>query len=332
MNRAALATAIIVALPLTARAADGRAPRHDNNPDPRLRAPVLLAAGSETDDRAAAAMIARGLDLRRQGKPAEALEMFQRAHAIAPSARTLGQMGLVEGTLEHWTDAEDHLTAALAAADDPWILKNKTNLQTALDSVKPHIGQLVFAGTAGAAVTVAGKVAGTLPNVAPVRVAAGTVLVSATASGSKQFVDRITVQGGMQTAVTINLQPVELTAPPSPPAPSTPTAAPIITELHPHYSWKTWMGGGLLAVGAGLLTWGIVWIAVDGNHAGGTCADPTLMNCAPVYDTKTLGWVLTAGGAAASAGGGLLLYTSKSSGTDITMSLAPRSFGLAARF
>ena len=73
--------------------------------------------------------------------------MFQRAHAIAPSARTLGQMGLVEGTLEHWTDAEDHLTAALAAADDSWIRKNKANLQTALDSVKPHIGQLVFSGT-----------------------------------------------------------------------------------------------------------------------------------------------------------------------------------------
>src|SRR5690348_1479409 len=128
MNRAALATAIIVALPLTARATEGRTAHRDNNPDPLPRAAVLLssaAAGSETDDHAAAAMIARGLDLRRQGKPAEALEMFQRAHAIAPSARTLGQMGLVEGTLEHWTDAEDHLTAALAASDDPWIRKNR---------------------------------------------------------------------------------------------------------------------------------------------------------------------------------------------------------------
>ena len=147
-------------------------------------------------------------------------------------------------------DAEDHLTAALAAADDSWIRKNKANLQTALDSVKPHIGQLVFSGTPGAAVTVAGKGAGTLPNVAPVRVAAGTVLVSATAPGSKQFVDRITVQGGMQIAVTINLQPVELTPPPSSPTPSAATAVPIIPELHPHYSLENLDGGGLLVVGA----------------------------------------------------------------------------------
>lgn len=332
MNRAVLATAIIVSLPLTARTSEGRAPNRNDKSDPVLGATVLLAAESETDDRAAGAMIARGLDLRRQGKPAEALEMFQRAHAIGPSARTLGQIGLVEGTLEHWTDAEDHITAALVAADDPWIRKNKANLQTALDSVKPHIGQLVFAGTPGAAVTVAGKAAGTLPNVVPVRVAAGTVLVSATAPGSRQFIDRITVQGGMQTSVTINLQPVELTPPPSPRAPSTATAVPIIPELHAHYSWRTWTGGGLLAVGAGLLTWGIIWAAVDGNHAGGTCSDPAAMNCARVYDTKTRGWILTAGGAVAAAGGGLLLYTSKNSGTDITMSLGTRSFGLAARF
>jgi hypothetical protein len=335
MKRVALIAAIVVALPLAAHADTGRAPREDTRPDPILHASILLAsgaAGSETDDRAAGAMIARGLELRRQGKPAEALEMFQRAHAITPSARTLGQMGLVEGTLEHWTDAEDHLTAALAAADDPWIRKNKGNLQSALDSVKPHIGQLVFSGTPGAAVTVAGKVAGTLPNVAPVRVAAGTVLVSATASGSKQFVDRITVQGGMQTAVTITLQPFEPPPAPAPTAPFNPATVPIMPELHPHYSWKTWTGGGLLAVGAGLLTWGIVWIAVDGNHTSGACSDPALMNCAPVYDTKTIGWILTAGGAAAAAGGGLLLYTSKNNGTDITMSLAPTSFQLSGRF
>src|SRR5262249_46220504 len=115
---------------------------------------VLSATGTAyAADRTADSMITKGLELRREGKPDQALEMFQRAHALAPSPRTLGQMGIVEGTLEHWTDAEDHLTAALAAPDDPWVKKNQTVLQTALDSVKAHIGQLVFSGTAGAAVT-----------------------------------------------------------------------------------------------------------------------------------------------------------------------------------
>ena len=88
---------------------------------------ILCVSGvARADDRATAdAMIARGLELRREGKPDEALEQFQRAHALAPSARTLGQMGIVEGTLKHWTDAEDHLTAALALSNDAWVKKNQ---------------------------------------------------------------------------------------------------------------------------------------------------------------------------------------------------------------
>jgi hypothetical protein len=305
---------------------------------PRSRTYVIatfifcLSGVARADDRATAdGMIARGLERRREGKPEEALEQFQRAHALAPSARTLGHMGIVEGTLKHWTDAEDHLTAALALSSDAWVKKNQGNLQSALDNVKPHIGQLVFSGSPGATVAVAGKPAGTLPNVGPVRVAAGTVLVTATAPNSKQFVERVEVQGGMQTAVTINLQPVDIQAPPPPPAPTPALAAPI-TEMHPHYTWKTWTGGALVAVGAGLATWGIVWIAVDGNSAGGTCADATVANCRHVYDTKTPGWILTAGGAAAVAAGGFLLYRAQSSGTDIALSLGPSSLVLGGHF
>lgn len=62
-----------------------------------------------------------------------------------------------------------------------------------------------------------------------------------------------------------------------------------VTELHPHYYWKSWAGGGLLLLGAGVMTWGIVWIAVDGNSSGGACADPSAMNCNPVYNTRTPG-------------------------------------------
>lgn len=299
-----------------------------------LAAALLLLvpkAGLAGDDRAADAMIARGLELRRQGKPDEALEMFQRAHALASSPRTLGQMGLVEGTLEHWTDAEDHLTAALGSPEDPWVRKNRANVQGALDMVKTHIGQLVFSGTPGATVTVAGKLAGTLPNIQPVRVGAGTVLVTANASGSKQFVQSIAVQPGMQTAVTINLEPIGV-RPPAAASPSQPTAAPPIAELHPSYSWKVWTGGGLLALGAGVMTWGIVWIAVDGNGAGGACSAAAGMDCMPVYNTRTPGWILTAAGAASAAAGGYLLYSAHKSGTDMTIGLGPSSLVLGGHF
>ena len=59
--------------------------------------PVASAAGAETE---ADGLIARGLELRRQEKQTDALDLFQRAHAIAPSPRTLGQMGLVEASLQ----------------------------------------------------------------------------------------------------------------------------------------------------------------------------------------------------------------------------------------
>jgi hypothetical protein len=289
----------------------------------------LSGAARAGDDRAADALIAHGLELRREGKPDEALQMFQRAHALAPSARTLGQMGIVEGTLEHWTDAEEHLKAALAASEDPWVRKNDALLRTALESVGGHIGQISFSGPAGATITVAGRLAGTLPNMAPVRVAAGTVLVSASAAGTKEFTESVNVQAGMQTPVIVNLEPIELR--PSQVAADRSPATALFVEARPRHTWRTWTGAGLITAGAGLLTWGIVWIAVDGRGSGGTCT-VTATPCSPVYNTKTPGWILTAGGAVAAAAGGVVLYSGRSNNSDVNVSLAPGELVAGGRF
>src|SRR5690349_2291240 len=70
---------------------------------------------SEADE-----LIKQGFQLRLQAKNAEALELFARAHAIAPSGKTFAQMGVAEVALGHWVDAEAHLEAALARHDSPW--------------------------------------------------------------------------------------------------------------------------------------------------------------------------------------------------------------------
>ena len=59
-------------------------------------------------------LIERGVQLRREGKPGEALELFDRANAMTSSARALAQMGLCEMSLHRWAEAEANLGAALA--------------------------------------------------------------------------------------------------------------------------------------------------------------------------------------------------------------------------
>src|ERR1035438_5559624 len=65
-------------------------------------------------------LISQGIKLRLQGKNAEALDLFLKAHALVPSARTLGQIGSAEVALHRWTEAERHLEDALSRHDSPW--------------------------------------------------------------------------------------------------------------------------------------------------------------------------------------------------------------------
>lgn len=285
------------------------------------------AAQSTADD-----MIARGLELRREAKPEQALEMFQRAHALAPSPRTLGQMGLVEASLEHWLDAEAHLTASLATPEDAWVRKNRSFLDPALVLCRSHVGELVISGPSGTDVAVDGKRVGTLPTVPPVKLAAGNAVVTATGAGFQDFSKTVTIVGGAKVSLAIVLDPIEkrpavaLAAP----VPVSNAAPPAAVVERGGRGWKTYTGIGLVAAGAGLLTWGITWIAVDGNDRcsmGGPA-------CATVYDTKTAGWVLAAGGAAATGVGTLLLIKGhrSESNPNVILAATPTSLLIRARF
>ena len=95
------------------------------------------------------ALIEQGLDLRRDGKPEQALEMFRQAHALAPSPRTFGQMGLVETSLKRWVEGENHLSVSLANPDDRWVAKNRAFLDEALGLCRSHVGDLIVSGPAG---------------------------------------------------------------------------------------------------------------------------------------------------------------------------------------
>src|SRR3982751_2270792 len=86
-----------------------------------LIAGALVGAARQARADDAEPLIRRGIELRRAGRDAEALEQFRQANQLAPSPRAAAQIGLAEQALGRWLDADGHLRAALAAPSDPWI-------------------------------------------------------------------------------------------------------------------------------------------------------------------------------------------------------------------
>jgi hypothetical protein len=165
-----------------------------------VSAPLGAFAGTPTVDD----LIDQGLELRRQArglspdaqraKLEQALELLQRAHAQAPSPRTLAQMGLAEQSLGRWLDADSHLAAALASTDYPWIIKNRGLIEQSLAGVGRHIGRLLVQGSPpGASVYVNGQPRGTVPLPAPVQVAEGEASVQITAPGHQPFITTLKI-------------------------------------------------------------------------------------------------------------------------------------------
>ncbi len=301
---------------------------------------MILAAfahvASAADDKAAAdALITKGLELRRQGRALDAIDLFQKANAIAPTPRSLGQLGLAESAVEHWSDAEEHLAGALGTPQDAWVKKNRAALDQALELARTHIGQIALTGHAGAAIVISGKSFGTLPLAKPIRVNAGPALVTATAPGFKQFEMSIPVEVGKETQLKVDLEPLQL--PPAPPPvaghPPVVTGGPT-TPVEPasHSNWRTWTGASLLAGGGAIAAWGIVWIALDGHHSSGSCTANAPTGCQPVYNTKTTGIILTGVGAGVAVVGGILLYSAKSHDAEVGVAVGPSSLILGGRF
>jgi hypothetical protein len=281
---------------------------------------LVETASARGSDHDPDALIMRGLELRRAGRSEEALQLFRRAYESAPSPRTLGQMGLVESSLQLWTDADAHLTAAVATPDDGWVHKNRQFLDQAIDRTREHVGELVITGPPGARIAVGGKAIGPLPLLAPIRIAEGDVAVSATSDGPKPFSVDVSIKGGGRAAISIVLDPIDL-ALPNPGA----EAEPLVSTRFPKKA-RLLLGASLAVTGAAALVWGIAWIAIDGR--------PSCGGCATSYDTRTAGLLLVGGGSALALAGGALIFSAVHLGAPAngTIGLANRSVQFEARF
>jgi hypothetical protein len=141
------------------------------------------AACAQADDDA---LIHQGVELRKQGQNAEALAAFQRADAAHPSPRAKAQIALAEQALGRWVEAEVGLLAVLDldVENDPWIERNREPLESALATIRDHLGTLeIESNVEGATIVVNGTPVGTSPLPSAVRVVAGTAQIEVQAQG-----------------------------------------------------------------------------------------------------------------------------------------------------
>lgn len=234
---------------------------------------VALAAPARADS--ADALYKRGVDLRRAGKDAEALETFKQLADVDKSARVAAQMGLAEQALGMWVEAEGHIQDSLKGGGDQWIAKNRDILVRALDEIGARLGNIdVWGEPVGAEVLIDGKVVGALPLPHPVRAVVGSIPITVRAAGYQDRVTVISLMPNQSARERFVLQPVEkvrlakadllpVPVPPSVRDPMRPRDEPVASagKLRASGKWIAW-GAGAAALGVG------VFAAVRQDSAG----------------------------------------------------------------
>lgn len=179
-----------------------------------LAAAPGLALAQSSDP--AEALMAEGVELRRQGRDAEALERFRAAFDQSGSPRARAQVALAHQALGNWIEAESNLEAALDTRD-PWVERNRGALEGALETVRSRLAFLEVRGEpAGAQVRVDGRDVGLLPLAEPARVVAGDVVVEVSKDGYATILRPVRVRPGATGRETIRLVPVSSGAPSEP--------------------------------------------------------------------------------------------------------------------
>lgn len=233
--------------------------------------PVRAQAAPESYD----STIAEAVDEFNAGHFAEAYALFQQAHALEPSARTLRGLGLCAYELGHYVRAATLLERALSDPNKPLQTDQRGVVEEALRKVRRFIAQVNFETQPPDARL---ELDGVELMRRQVAIDAGDHVLVVSAPGFHAVSSRLLVVGGTSVTVTRVLSPMDVAAAPGPRQPATPAIAPP--------ERATDSEGGLLTR---WWFWTLVGVAITGGVVAGVA-----LTSQPQVESGTSGAVLQA--------------------------------------
>lgn len=286
-------------------------------------APVVTPSVVLAKESPGAAQFKKGRDLYKQGKYAEALELFRSAYAASASpnarlyvARALRELGDVTESYREMKSTLDDARKR-AQSDDKYV-KTRDSAAAELALLEPQVGKLVVTvvgADAGVELTIDGKPAIVgRPNV----LQPGLRTLVARAPGMAESKQQVTVVGGETSATTVTLQAAAGAPPPGEGAVAPPPPAQEGGDQPAPSS-----GGGVRIAGfvvAGVGVAGLVAFAITASMAksdydtldeecgGVRCTDPSYADTVDSGETmETVSHVTLAVGLAGVVAGGLMI-------------------------
>lgn len=173
-----------------------------------LVASIASVAQAQTDIETAAAHVERGMTRYDAGDYEQALAEFRAAYAIAPDPAVLYNLARVHERLDHPVESVSFYERYL---EDAGTIprRERRQIERALARLREQIGSVrVEVNVEGAVIMIGGVDRATAPLVDPIRVEAGSVEVSARATGHDVAREVVSVAGGEEALVRLTLRPL----------------------------------------------------------------------------------------------------------------------------
>ncbi|HMI93063.1 MAG TPA: hypothetical protein VK509_16950 [Polyangiales bacterium] len=219
-------------------------------------------ASAQTQARGYEQLIADAIVEYNAGNWAEARLLFQRAHAIRPSARTFRGMGLADYEQRSYVAAIRELSAALASSDKPLSAQQRQSAELALAKAREYVAIYTLRVPAQARELLVNGRSSELPGNGKLELDPGRYVVSVEVQG--RVIEReLVAEAGARGE--LRFEPADAEATPATAAPHAPSGPSPVSAQSPArdggLAW-TWVAGGATVLfGAGTVTFGLLAIA-----------------------------------------------------------------------